>query len=92
MNFYHYLTVGLTFLVIGFAAAIYIFYILKKHVPGKFWGALVIGCIGSFLGGITYRIIGDFLNELADINDVNVFAALFFAVFLIWIFSKLSSS
>ena len=87
-----YLNVVLTYLTIGFASAVYIYFILKRRVIGNFWGALVIGFIGSFLGGVVYQVFPDFFKRLSDFNDVNIFAALFAALLLIWIFSKLSSS
>jgi len=87
-----YLNVVLTYLTIGFAAAIVVYFIFKRHVIGKFWGALIVGFIGSFLGGVVYQTFHDFFQKLAVFNDVNVFAAGFSAFILIWIFSKLSSS
>ena len=87
-----YLNVLLTYLTIGFASAIFIYFILKRRVIGNFWGALVVGFIGSFLGGVIYQVLPDFFKLLADFNDVNVFSALAFSLFLIWLFSKLSSS
>ena len=84
--------VALTYLTIGFAAAIFIFYILKRNVPGKFIGALVVGFIGSFLGGFVYQSFSDIFNSLADFNDVNIYAAVFTSILLIWFLSKLSSS
>ncbi len=50
-----YLNVALTYITIGFAAAILIYYVLKRPILGRFWGALIIGLIGSFLGGVIYR-------------------------------------
>lgn len=85
------INIGLTYLVIGFASALLIYYLFKKQVPGNFIGALVVGLIGSFLGGLLYRVFPDIFNFLADINDVNVYAAFFFSFIFIWIFSKLSS-
>jgi uncharacterized membrane protein YeaQ/YmgE (transglycosylase-associated protein family) len=91
MNWF-YLNVGLTYLVIGFASAIYIYFILRRRVIGRFWGALIVGFIGSFLGGVIYQTAPEFFNTLSDFNDVNVFAALACSLFLIWLYSKLSSS
>lgn len=91
MKFTNYLNIGLTYLTIGFAAAIITFFIMKKNIPGNFWGALIIGLIGSFLGGTIYRLIPEILDKLADINYVNVYAAFAMAFFLILILSRLSS-
>lgn len=87
-----YLNVVLTYLTIGFAAALIVYFLLKRHVIGKFWGALIVGFIGSFLGGVVYQTFQDFFNSLAVFNDVNIYAAGLSAFLLIWIFSKLSSS
>ena len=92
MQFITYLNIGLTYLIIGFAAAIIIYFILKKNVPGNFLGALIIGLIGSFLGGTIYKLIPDILDKLADVNYVNVYAAFFTAFGLILLLSKLSSN
>ncbi|MBN2533819.1 MAG: hypothetical protein JXB88_13065 [Spirochaetales bacterium] len=85
------LNIGLTYLVIGFASALIIYYLFKRQVPGNFIGALIVGLIGSFLGGLLYHAFPHIFNFLTDINDVNVYAAFFFSFILIWIFSKLSS-
>jgi uncharacterized membrane protein YeaQ/YmgE (transglycosylase-associated protein family) len=87
-----YFNVLLTYLTIGFASAIFIYFILKRRVIGNFWGALIVGFIGSFLGGVIYRAFPAFFKWLSDFNDVNVFSAFSFSLFLIWVFSKLSSS
>ena len=86
-----YFNVALTYLAIGFAAAIFIFFILKRRVPGKFWGALIVGCIGSFFGGVLYQAFPAIFNILSDFNDVNVYAALSIALLLIWTLSKFSA-
>lgn len=91
MKFTNYLNIGLTYLVIGFAAAIIIYFVMKKTVPGNFWGALIIGLIGSFLGGTIYRLIPDILNKLADINYINVYTAFGMAFGLLLLLSKISS-
>jgi uncharacterized membrane protein YeaQ/YmgE (transglycosylase-associated protein family) len=85
------INIGLTYLIIGFSAALIIYFLFKKQVPGNFIGALIVGLIGSFLGGLLYHAFPYVFNFLADIHDVNVYAAFFFAFILIWIFSKLSS-
>ncbi|MBN1696100.1 MAG: hypothetical protein JW881_01190 [Spirochaetales bacterium] len=85
------LKVGLTYLVIGFASALLVYYVMKKQVPGNFVGAFIIGLIGSFLGGLIYRLIPDIFNFLSDFNDVNVYAAFGFSFLLIWLLSKLST-
>lgn len=88
-----YLNVALTYLTIGFAAAIFIFYVLKRPILGHFWGALIIGLIGSFLGGViaSTRAAQRLFAFLVDFNDVNVFAAAGCSLILIWTLTKLSS-
>ena len=48
---FYYFNVGLTYFVIGFATAVFYAFMLRKPLLGKFWGALIVGLIGSFLGG-----------------------------------------
>ncbi len=86
-----YLNVGLTYVTIGFASAILIYYVFKRPMLGRFWGALIIGLIGSFLGGVIYRTFPKFFQVLSDFNDVNVFAAAGCSLALIWTLSRLSS-
>jgi len=92
MTLPYFFIVALSYLTVGFAAAIFIYYILKRNVPGKFIGALVVGFIGSFLGGFVYQSFSDIFDRLADVNDVNIYATLFTSIVLIWLLSKLSSS
>jgi hypothetical protein len=53
---FFYFNVGLTYLTIGVAAAVFFYFVLKKPVLGKFWGALIVGLIGSFLGGLAVGV------------------------------------
>ena len=87
----YYFTVGLTYVVIGLACAIYYVFILRKAVLGRFWGALIVGLVGSFLGGLIDQLFANVIAALADFNSVNVFASLFTALVLITIFSRVSS-
>jgi uncharacterized membrane protein YeaQ/YmgE (transglycosylase-associated protein family) len=87
----YYFTVGLTYVVIGLACAIYYVFILRKPVLGRFWGALIVGLVGSFLGGLIDQLFAGVIARLADFNSVNVFASLFTAIVLISIFSRVSS-
>ncbi len=36
---------------IGFISTIFVYFILKKSVLGRFWVAFIMGIIGSVLGG-----------------------------------------
>jgi hypothetical protein len=87
---FFYFNVGLTYVTIGVAAAVFYFFILKKPMLGKFWGALVVGLIGSFVGGLIDQLFQNVIKYLADFNSVNVFAALATALFMIWLLSKAS--
>ena len=58
MGFFHYLNVGLIYVTVGFACAIYYVFLLKRQILGSFWGALVVGIIGSFSGGILHQLLG----------------------------------
>ena len=49
---FYYFRVGLTYVTIGVAAAVFFFFVVKKPVLGKLWGALIVGLVGSFLGGL----------------------------------------
>jgi uncharacterized membrane protein YeaQ/YmgE (transglycosylase-associated protein family) len=89
--FFFYLNVGLTYLTIGFACAIFFSFVLKKPLLGRFWGALVVGLIGSFLGGLIDQVFAEEIKFLTDFNSVNVIAAFISAMVMIWILSKVSS-
>ena len=87
---FFYFNVGLTYVTIGVAAAVFYFFILKKPMLGKFWGALVVGLIGSFVGGLVDQLCQNIIKYLSDFNSVNVFAALGTSLFMIWLLSKAS--
>jgi len=87
----YFFTVCLTYVVIGLACAIYYVFILRKPVLGRFWGALIVGLVGSFLGGLIDQLFAHVIAALADFNSVNIFASLFTALVLITIFSRVSS-
>lgn len=89
----YWFTVGLTYVVIGLACAIFFVFILRKPVLGRFWGALVVGLVGSFLGGLIdqWQWLKQIIAYLSDFNSVNIFASLITSLVLILIFSKVSS-
>jgi len=78
--------------VVGMGAGIFYYFILKKQLLGRFLGALVVGLVGSFLGGVINYFFKDILANLSDVNDVNLFAALITALILLGIFSKVSTN
>ncbi len=87
---FFYFNVGLTYVTIGVAAAVFYFFILRKPMLGKFWGALVVGLIGSFVGGLVDQLFQNVIKDLSDFNSVNVFAALGTSLLMIWLLSKAS--
>jgi uncharacterized membrane protein YeaQ/YmgE (transglycosylase-associated protein family) len=88
---FYYFNVGLTYVAIGLACAVFYVFILRKPVLGRFWGALIVGLVGSFLGGLIDQLFANVIKFLADFNSVNVFASVITALVLIIIFSKVSS-
>lgn len=87
---FQYLDVGLTYLTVGLAAAVFWHVILRRRVPGDFWGALVVGLIGAVLGGVLDQLLTGVIERLAHFNSVNLFAAGFCAIALIWILARLN--
>ncbi len=87
----YFLTVGLTYAVIGFAVSIVYVYIFRRRFLGRFWGALIVGLVGSFLGGVIDYLFDDIIEALANFNNaVNIFPALITAVILVSIFARIS--
>ena len=89
---FYYINVGLTYFTIGFACAMFFTFIVKKPLLGRFWGALIVGLIGSFLGGLIDHIFADFIAYFTDFNSVNIFTATITAMIMIWFLSKVSAS
>ena len=89
---FYFINVGLTYLTIGMASAVYFPFILRKPMLGRFWGALIVGLIGSFLGGLIDQLFPEIIAQLSDFNSVNIFAAVITSLLLIWILSKVSAS
>ncbi len=89
--FGYYFTIGLIYLIIGFAVALLSYYVFKKDVPGKFIGALIIALIGSYLGGILQYFFKNIIDYLTHINNaVNIFPPLITSIILVWIFAGIS--
>ncbi len=87
---FYYLRVGLTYITIGVAAGVFFFFVVRKPVLGKLWGALIVGLIGSFLGGLIDQLFSKVILFLSDVNSVNVFSALATSLLMIWLLSKAS--
>lgn len=87
----YYFNIGLIYFIIGFGAALICYYIFKKDVIGHFIGALIVGLIGSFLGGAIEYFFDDIIDYLTNLNNsVNVFPPLISSFLLLWIFVKAS--
>lgn len=90
--FGYYFTIGLVYLIIGFSVALFAYYILKKDVPGKFIGALIVALIGSYLGGILQYALKGIIDYLSHINNsINIFPPLITSIVLLWIFAGLGN-
>ena len=85
-----FVNVALTYATIGLAAAIVAHYLMKQHVVGGFWIALVVGLIGAVMGGLLDQLLFDVIERLANFNSVNVFAAGGMAMLLIWALARTS--
>ena len=89
--FNYYFNVGLIYTIIGFSIALICFFLLKKNVFGRFWGALIIALVGSFLGGVIDYVFEDLIAMLANINNsVNIFPPIISSIILVLIFSRVS--
>lgn len=87
---FQYVDVGLTYITVGLAAAIFYHFILRRRVIGDFWGALIVGLLGAVLGGVLDQVLAGVIERLAHFNSVNLFAAGFCAIALIWILARLN--
>jgi len=72
------------YVVIGFISAIFVYFILKKPVLGKFWVAFILGIIGSVLGGF---LLDDVFKKLTDVYNINILASVFLGCVLILFYS-----
>lgn len=87
----YYFNIGLIYFIIGFTVAIFSYFIFRKDVIGHFLGALIVGLIGSFLGGAFEHLFQNVIRILTDINGaVNIFPPLITSGILLWIFVKAS--
>jgi uncharacterized membrane protein YeaQ/YmgE (transglycosylase-associated protein family) len=69
---------------IGFVSTIFVYYILRKSVLGRFWAAFVMGIVGAVLGGF---LLDDAFRRLTEVFNINVLSALFLSCVLIWFYS-----
>jgi uncharacterized membrane protein YeaQ/YmgE (transglycosylase-associated protein family) len=88
----YYLNIGLTYFVIGFGMAILFHFLLKKPFLGNFWGALIVGLVGAFFGGLIDFFFEDIIETLSNLNgSINIFPPIVTSFLLIWVFSKFSA-
>jgi uncharacterized membrane protein YeaQ/YmgE (transglycosylase-associated protein family) len=91
MSFFQYLNVGLIYIAMGLACALYFAFVLKRPLLGRLWGAIIVGVIGSFLGGVVDQLFARLIARLTDFQSVNLVAAFLGAMLLIWTLSKVSA-
>ncbi len=72
------------YVLVGFLSAVFVYFILRRRVLGRFWLAFIMGIIGSVLGGI---LLDDIFRKLTDIYNINVLAAMFLSCILILLYS-----
>lgn len=72
------------YVLVGFLSAVFVYFILRRRVLGRFWLAFIMGIIGSVLGGV---LLDDIFRKLTDIYNINVLAALFLSCILILLYS-----
>jgi hypothetical protein len=88
LNFNDYLNIALIYSIIGFAVALYFWFVLKKQIFGGFWLTALVAVMASFFGGILEFLLKDVIVFFSDFMGLaNVFPPLFTALFFIWIFT-----
>jgi uncharacterized membrane protein YeaQ/YmgE (transglycosylase-associated protein family) len=91
--FNYYFNIALTYVLIGFAVALVTYFVMGKRVLGRFWGALIVGLVGSFLGGLVDFLFDDIIHRLANLNNsVNIFPPILTALVVVLGFAKASES
>jgi len=69
---------------IGLISTIFVYFILKRSVLGRFWAAFILGIIGSVLGGF---LLDDIFRKLTEVYNINILSSLFLSCVLIWLYS-----
>jgi uncharacterized membrane protein YeaQ/YmgE (transglycosylase-associated protein family) len=69
---------------IGLISTIFVYFILKRSVLGRFWAAFIMGIIGSVLGGF---LLDDIFRKLTEVYSINILSSLFLSCVLIWLYS-----
>jgi len=89
--FSYYFNIALIYIIIGFGAALILYYVYNKAFIGNFWGVLIVSIIGSFLGAIIEFYFGNILEVLSRVQGVvNIFPSLTISVIVIYIYHKVS--
>ena len=86
----NFVTTGLIYIVIGFALALFFYYVLKKKFIGKVWGAVFVGIVGSFVGGICDFFIPQIRFFTLIFYSVNIIPSCLMAALFLWVFHKIS--
>jgi hypothetical protein len=86
----YYVIIGLTYFVVGLAVSILFYYVLKRPFLGRFWGALAVGLIGSYMGGTLDFVLLDFDVVPAIAGTVDVVPPALVSVASVWVFSLIS--
>ena len=89
--FSYYFNIALIYIIIGFGAALILYYVYNKAFIGNFWGVLIVSIIGSFLGAIIEFYFGNILEALSRVQGVvNIFPSLTISIIVIYIYHKVS--
>ena len=77
---------------VGVISGLFFNKLLKKKTFGDIWGAMIVGVLGSVLGGLVLDKIILFLLEVLAKNplDLNFIGAFIGAFVLVWLLSKIS--
>jgi len=89
----YYFTLGLTYVIIGFAVAMIYVYVFRKKFLGNVWGGILVGIVGSFIGGFIDHFFKNIIYMLTHLfGSINLFTPIITAILLLWIFNRISNS
>ena len=78
----------ITFLIVGLIAG----YIARALVPGpdplSLVGTLVLGVVGSYVGGFVFALFGD--SEILDFNTTKLFGSVIGAIIALLIYRRVA--
>lgn len=81
----------LVLIAVGALAGLFVVKVMKKPILGNVWGGIVIGILGSVLGGFFLdRLIMMLKFLLTNPINVNFVASTIGALVVLWIFYKIS--